>query len=470
MSSSRHCTSLVAVAMVTLMNLGFTFHFFPPQAHVSHWNETPVEERLVHRGQDEKKEVVEFKALFDVELSLPMVDPKENKESEPQRNITSISVVGRTGMHRLLSRYLSGGNLFCEMIDPLRIADPTVFVQFNITFGCQELFTKVGGGTGNYLGLLYGMRLAAEVYGDVELHFTCHDAESTRNRLILPWLTGVYPARSLQQPSIFPNLTLKEACGGANQQPVGYMVQAMQRDFRYMAVSLVGQSFTPEGFNLTGDSYVPSFVPQFSSAKASTPPPYASVELDEAVTHFRCGDLIDSRHSSFSFMNFRGYTRHIHPNAHSIGILTQPFANGTVHARQMDVTQHTRDRCRIVVHAFQEYIQERFPQARVRIHNEESIALTYVRMIMAQQVISGITTFSVMPAVATFGTGYIRVPDRPEEVNQWVLNPRIDTIVDNVVLTEDPKMPVRGVKILWRQKGEPGVLNWFRNDAWTGKN
>ena len=61
------------------------------------------------------------------------------------------------------------------------------------------------------------------------------------------------------------------------------------------------------------------------------------------------------------------------------------------------------------------------------------------------------------------------MPDRLVEVNQWILNPRIDELVNNIVLIKDPKMQVDGIKTLWEQEGEAGVLAWFRNDTWTAE-
>ena len=244
------------------------------------------------------------------------------------------------------------------------------------------------------------MRMAAHVYENVQVHFICHDAEQTRNHLILPWVTGVLPARSSRQPSAFPDLTPRDVCGHCYQQPVGHMINVIQQDMRYMAISLLGRPPT-QSFDT---SHQPAFIPQLSPSNR-TPAPFADIALDDAVLHFRCGDLMDSPHPSFAYMTFRGYTRHILPNATSIGIVTQPFMADAAQARIWDMDVHIRDRCSTVVHSLVDYSQERFPQAQGNIHSEESIALVYALMIYAQQAISGISTFGVMPAVPTFGTG-----------------------------------------------------------------
>jgi hypothetical protein len=80
-------------------------------------------------------------------------------------------------------------------------------------------------------------------------------------------------------------------------------------------------------------------------------------ELDDAVIHFRCGDLMDTEHPMFSFLKFSGYARYISNEATSIGIITQPFLVGA-QIRKVDSDQYKLDRCRIVVRSLVQYIEE----------------------------------------------------------------------------------------------------------------
>ena len=171
----------------------------------------------------------------------------------------------------------------------------------------------------------------------------------------------------------------------------------------------------------------------------------------------------------FGFMKFSGYTKYISPAARSIGILTQPFGTEE-QGRLRDQGAVKRERCRIVVTSLVDYIQERFPHSRVTIHNgpNETIALAYARMVMANQTIVGISSFSVYPAIGTFGTGYIRRPDFREAPNQFLVKPRLDQMADNVVLIEEPnRIMCTQINKLWQTAGASGVLNWFRNDTVT---
>jgi hypothetical protein len=86
------------------------------------------------------------------------------------------------------------------------------------------------------------------------------------------------------------------------------------------------------------------------------------------------------------------------------------------------------------VGALVDYIDRRHPHARISVHNgpNETIALAYARMIMANQTVVGISTFGVFPALSTFGTGYLHQPHGPF-VNGWMSTPvRIDTLASNV--------------------------------------
>jgi hypothetical protein len=394
-------------------------------------------------------------------------------------NTISSKVVAIQGIDQLYE-YLKGSwtanNPFCETIQELRSADPTVFITFNISFSCQELYERGEAGTGNYLAYFYGLRRVAWSYENVELIYHCLDAEEKKFSLILPWVMGRVPARSREIVAV-------EETEGAHCY-YGPSNDDIRHDLRNMALRLYGlpehkhplSAFAEQLWShdyKVGDSSLRRqlFVPQLPISRRPEDletPPYSDADLDEAVLHFRCGDLMDSTNAAFSFMRFQGYVRHISPNATTIGIITQPYDDDPQQTRTPDSYAHVRDRCRAVVHGLVGYIKERYPAAHVSIRNNrtESITLSYLRMIMAKQTVSGISSFGVMPTAATFGTGYIRTPDRPSEPYYWVLFPRIDELTNGqIVLFEEPVMPVVEMKALWEEQGESGVLAWFLNDT-----
>jgi hypothetical protein len=413
-------------------------------------------------------------------------DSINNLEEAPR------SVVNIEGIE-LLYEYMTGSwaenNPFCETIRKMRAAEPSVHITFNITFSCQELYDVSGAGTGNYLTYFYGLRRVAWSHENVELIYLCHDAEVTKYDLILPWVTGRVPARPPGVPAV-------DESEGAHCY-YGPSHHDIRKDLRVMALGLLGlpnsmqrdhplvvfaeqlwsQERESDDISLNRRRFIPQLpIPQRLEDLGR--PPYSDLHLDEVAVHFRCGDLMDSMNGAFSFMRFQGYVRHISPNVTTIGILTQPFDDDTQQSRWPDSSTHVQERCRTVVHSLVDYIQERHPTAQIFIRNErtERITLSYLRLIMAQQAVSGVSSFGVMPIVATFGRGYVRLPDQPAQpyrdglfpliVNFWVLVPRIDELTGGqVVLFEEPSMPVSEMKALWEREGENGVLAWFQNDT-----
>ena len=307
---------------------------------------------------------------------------------------------------------------------------------------------------------------------------TCSDADETKRLFVTPWLMGTFPGLPKNQSNGIPLSMSRQMCAKYFMPPLTYMHKEIQFDLRKMAIGLLGipqndhpsaefterslwnRRSTTSQVSTMGFSQLP--VPNKDDIPSFHENEY---DLDDAVLHFRCGDLMDSDHPHFAFMKFSGYVRHISPEASSIGILTQPFDEGT-QARAIDTDNFKGHRCRTVVYSLVKYIEERHPNARVSIRNdvEETIALTFARMTMANQTINGISTFSIMPTIATFGTGYIRKPEGMQ--NQWLMNPRIDLYTSNVVLFDEPNVILVGnMKKLWETEGEVGVLNWFWNDS-----
>lgn len=164
-------------------------------------------------------------------------------------------------------------------------------------------------------------------------------------------------------------------------------------------------------------------------------------------------------------MKFDSYARHISPQAQSIGIVTESFDSDAQH-RGAEGGQVTRSRCRKVVGAFVDHLQERFPHTRVRIRNGkgETVALTYARMVMANQTIVGLSTFAFFPAIATFGQALIRKPSKTD-LGGWLLKARIEEKLDNIVMVEEPDwLPTAKCKRMWGEDGS-AVLDWFRSET-----
>jgi hypothetical protein len=407
------------------------------------------------------------------------------------------------------------GNKFCETMQRRKKTHgrPT---HLNITFGCQDVFSNIGSGAGKFLSAFYGVRLAASVLGDVSVQMTCPDAVKEQTSLILPWLMGSFPFRggashvvadqrdvvmtssggirgsgseseggshiSKNASNRFQMPTIKEACGRYALCPIGRMLPDIRYELRRMAVALVGVPhenhpaaafadrylWNPKDSNDDNDLAFSDNTMQLSVPDRGEPPLIPGVVLDDVVLHFRGGDLFDSDHPGYGFMKFSAFSKCIPPNTKSIGIVTQPFDDGAQH-RKGDASSEKRQRHRVVVMALVDFLQDKFPQARVTIHNghTETIALAYARMIMANQTIGGITSFGAFPTIASFGTGYIRKPF-DKGPNQFLMNPPIDQLADNIILMEEPNLLMaRTVQIMFQDPtGQDLLLEWFKNDTY----
>jgi hypothetical protein len=393
------------------------------------------------------------------------------------------------------------GNKLCDTMQERNETHkrPTLL---NITFGCQEVFTW-SAGTGNFITAFYGVRLTASVFGNVNVQMSCPDAVKKQTNLILPWLMGSFPVRggashvvwdqsdtgirgstssesgshiSKNASNTVPMPTIKEAC--MNTPKIGLMAPDIRYELRRMAVALVGVPHENHPAAAFADRYLwnpkddnnPAFsdnTMQLSVPARGEPPLIPGVVLDDVVLNFRGGDLFDSRHGGYGFMKFSAFSKRIPPETKSIGIVTQPFGN-SAQQRRNDKSSKIQERGRVVVMALVDFLQEKFPQARVTIHNgpTETIALAFARMVMAKQTIVGITTFGVFPAIASFGTGYIRKPIKGP--NQFLMHPPIDQLVDNVILMDEPNLLMVGTSqaVFQHPTGQDLVLEWFKNDTY----
>lgn len=387
-----------------------------------------------------------------------------------------IQYEGFSAMHALMARWWKGSNPVCNDVFKARkdSGKASQKITVNLTISCKELFDKANCGTGNVIQMLYGIRLASSVVQNFGLQMTCSDAEETKEDLVVPWLMGHFSPRSPSAANPYPMVKPSEACAKPWSTPIAYMYKEMRHDFRRMAIELVGipgpdhpsAHFVENTLTSVSPVHVKEMqLSSFYKEKTDPVRPMgANFEVDDAIIHFRCGDLMNSDHPNYGFMTFSGYTRLISKDARSIGILTSPFdPEGQIRPR--DASELVRERCRIVVTSLVEYIQERFPAARLRVHNDatETVAVTYSRIIMANQTIVGISSFSVFPAIGSFGTGYLLKPD-PHGPNKWTTAPDISSIVDNVVIFEEPSIiSVIQVRDLWKASGKEAILDWFWN-------
>jgi hypothetical protein len=128
-------------------------------------------------------------------------------------------------------------------------------------------------------------------------------------------------------------------------------------------------------------------------------------------------------------------------------------------------------RCKVLVVALQRFLHDQFPTAKVTIRNgpDEAMALSYARIVMANQSVGAMSTFCTFPMVATFGTAYYLQP-QPNSPNAWLLSRHPALWTDaltgrrNIVLFRERQVLLGAqLRQLWDAKGDGAVLAWFRS-------
>lgn len=213
----------------------------------------------------------------------------------------------------------------------------------------------------------------------------------------------------------------------------------------------------------------------------------------------------------FRFLKFHEFASRIDPNAvDSIGIVTQPFggssssSSSTKRSPATNTRVHDQARsrdqddpfkvvaCRKVILGFVDYLQSRFPQARISVHNgpNETVALAYARLVMAKRQAFAYpdSSFSVFPVLATFGTGLHMYPFKSpyykySSKNQWLRTMAGGKNQNTTVFHTGPGrvewMRIRpnntlfGIETLQMKNAHPqdpsrairDILEWFQNDT-----
>lgn len=277
----------------------------------------------------------------------------------------------------------------------------TTPILLNFTIRCRDLYDQLYLGTGNLVLGFYGMRLAVAT-GGMDLLFHCKGAHTNttamRQSSILSWLQGYYPAPShihKFSPYDPPLPTLNEAARGMGNCPLHYMSEAIRHDLRNMALQLVGPR-----------EHMSSLLPDNDTATSITPL-IPNVDIDDVAVHFRCGDVVKGFNSgAYGIVVFESYRRYVSPSARTIGIVTTPFDESSL--RKQD--QGTARTCKMLVMGLVEYLQHAFPHSTIYIRNDpkETLALAYARLVMANQTFISPSTFSIFPAIASYGKSFVQ--------------------------------------------------------------
>jgi hypothetical protein len=376
---------------------------------------------------------------------------------------------------------------------------PSGTLRLSLEIPSMAIATQHDSGTGNWIQQHYMIRMvamrAARLHAKnskrtrLNLEVSCADMQNPEvpKTLVLPWLTGNYSGtddlKKLQDYwsrtkfNTFKKLN-KKACGlqaGWYDAPILFLLPFIRDDFRRMAVGLVGAPASDpdhpaHAYMLSRkDDYGDSFQPLLSD-----------IEIDDAAIHFRCGDIMLSENwFMFHFLKFRFFANRIPVNStKSIGIVTQPFHNqSTTQKRPLDAkNEFASNLCMDVVLSFQQYLQHRFPSARVSIRNGpgETIALSLARLVMARYAYAAPdSTFSVFPVLATFGIGVQVNALHGGMLRGFTRDKEILETEGNIFFAISDASEVMSAKTTFQvtqenaTRGREQILEWFRNDHYV---
>jgi hypothetical protein len=133
----------------------------------------------------------------------------------------------------------------------------------------------------------------------------------------------------------------------------------------------------------------------------------AGAQRDDAVIHFRCGDILTEKsQTKYGISSYHLYDQFLKDaSIQTIGIVTAPLGpkSGRAHERKHAKT------CQALVNDMVSYLKQKYPSTTVSVRNDatETVVSAYSRMILASRTLCDSSTFCVFPAIATTGQGYV---------------------------------------------------------------
>lgn len=139
-------------------------------------------------------------------------------------------------------------------------------------------------------------------------------------------------------------ISVKEACVSLQPNTVHIILKDIQYELRRMALCMSrvpyqGHQAAHIVRNETREQQL-----QLPMTMTDDSPFFPDAQLDDAVIHFRCGDILGKRaHRRYRYVRWSALAKQISPEVRSIGIVTQPTASGQ--SRQMDRSHIKEGRC-----------------------------------------------------------------------------------------------------------------------------
>ena len=313
----------------------------------------------------------------------------------------------------------------------------------NATVDCKELQKEQNFGQGNWVTALYCTKIVAAL-ARVDFQFHCSDGRDSQMTLLLPWFDGNLTAPSVDLPWPYSGTLPSENIACSDKYSairVDKMAHQIRDDIRKMAVTLVGARDEKR---------------HHSSIPRDQTPLIPGVVLDDVVIHFRCGDVFGgATRNDFGMIKFTEYKKWISRDARTIGILTQPFDDKLLRAKDAGRTHS----CRQATYLLVDYLREYLPNATISIHNNvnETLPLAYARLAMANQSFISLSSFGIFPVIGTFGDGYFQKGNRG--VNPFATH--VPALFSNVHEMDAPVLGTGTIKTMLATTTLNDTLQWF---------
>lgn len=262
------------------------------------------------------------------------------------------------------------------------------FLQINIK--CNSF--KLASPTANayFLEALYTLRLNlgfATSSRPMHLLLVCVDVRHRSKDRILPWLMGFFNSSDTNavltnhwSPRGLRNTDCPEKLGTSST--ASWMLPFLRRDFRRLAVALVG---VPKEMAHPAKYFIKSLPSSYQTSFPESPL-LNGQSIDETMIHFPCADLLGDPSTPIRFFpatpirffKFDAYTQHIDPKTKSIGILSAPLTflqTNSSSSAQVEAAEFLLPLCNEILIGFEKHLQASFPSAQVKVRLSESEAL-----------------------------------------------------------------------------------------------
>ena len=97
--------------------------------------------------------------------------------------------------------------------------------------------------------------------------------------------------------------------------------------------------------------------------------------------------------------------------------------------------------------------------------------MAYVRIVLANESVGAMSTFSLFPILGSFGNGYVLRPKNADP-SGWMINPNypIDTVSNTIKLFDETNLLLGPrARNIWDEYGYETIMQWFHTGKYSTK-